>query len=48
MKLVEYPRRRRLPLPTRRESTEPVGLAVRALVEVAEGPVVGTVRMLES
>ncbi len=45
VRLVEYPRRRRIPLPVRRESTEPVEALLRGIAELAEAPVLGSVRM---
>ncbi len=45
VKLVEFPKRRKLPFPPRRENTEPVSVLLRALVDLAEVPAVGAVRM---
>ncbi len=45
VKLVEYPKPRKLPLPPRRENTEPVSVLVRTLADLADLPAFGTVRM---
>lgn len=45
VRVVAYPKRRRLPFPARRESTEPVSTILGAIQDLAEGPIVGAVRM---